>query len=67
MKLIKSVISSMGANLTEKALQRAARSVTTVHRVCKQFHVESSVPVTSSAHSTRPDIQDVQRVMKAVL
>ena len=33
-KLVKSIITSMGANLTEKALQRAARCVSTLHAVC---------------------------------
>ena len=66
-RLIKDVISSMGANLTEKALQRAARSVSTLHSVCKQFDSESSVPVTTAAHSTRADKNNTQRVVKAVL
>lgn len=66
-KLIKTVISNMGANLTEKALQRAARSVSTLHSVCKQFDSESKVPVTSSAHSVRSDKSDIQKVVSAVL
>ena len=65
-RLVKGVITSMGANLTEKALQRAARSVSTLHSICKQFDSESSVPVTTSAHSTRTDKKDIQKVMKAV-
>ena len=65
-RLVKQVISSMGANLTEKALQRAAQSVSTLHSVCKQFDNESNVPVTTSAHSTRTDITDVKKVVKAV-
>ena len=32
-RLVKGVITSMGANLTEKALQRAVRSVSTLHSV----------------------------------
>ena len=56
----------MGANLTEKALQRAARSVSTLFSVCKQFDSESNVPVTTSAHSTRTDKTDVQKVVKVV-
>ena len=56
----------MGANLTEKAIQRAARSVSTLHSVCKQFDNESIVPVKTSAHSTRTDITDVKKVVKAV-
>ena len=66
-KLIKGTIVSMGANLTEKSLQRAARSVSTVHAVCKQFDNESGVPVPTSAHSTREDKTDVGKVVCAVL
>ena len=66
-KLIKGIIVSMGANLTEKSLQRAARSVSTVHAVCKQYDKESGVPVITSAHSTREDKTDVSKVVCAVL
>ena len=61
------LISSMGTNLTEKALQRAARSITTLHHVCTQFDKESLVPITTSAHSTRSDTPDVKKVVNAVL
>ena len=64
-KLIKSVIANMGVNLTEKALQRSTRTVSTLHTLCKQFDKESNVPVTS-AH-TRSDKSDVQKAAKAVL
>lgn len=66
-KLIKGIIVSMGANLTEKSLQRAAHSVSTVHAVCKQFDKESGVPVVKSAHSTKEDKTDVGKVVSAVL
>ena len=66
-RLIKNVITSMGANLTEKALQRAARSVSTLHYVCKHFDSESKVPITTSAHSTRTDKNNIQKVVKAVI
>lgn len=56
----------MGANLTEKSLQRAARSVTTLNAICKQFDKVTNVPVPTSAHSTRTDKSDVQKVLKAV-
>ena len=56
----------MGANLTEKSLQQAAHSVSTVHAVCKQFDKESGVPVVKSAHSTRGDKIDVGKVVSAV-
>ena len=35
----------MGPNLTEKALQTAARSVSGIHAICKQYDRESGVPV----------------------
>ena len=65
-KLIKDIIANMGPNLTEKALQRAARSSSTLHLVCKQFDDQSNVPVTS-AHSTKGDKVDTQKVVTAVL
>lgn len=65
-KLIKNVITNMGVNLTGKALQRAAQSVSTLHALCKQFDAESCVPVTTSAHITRSDRIDIQKAIKAV-
>ena len=66
-KLIKGTIATMGANVTEKSLQRAARSVSTMHAVCKQFDHVSDVPVSTSAHSTREDKKDVEKVVRVVL
>lgn len=66
-KLIEHIIMSMGANLTEQALQRAARSVSTVHTMCKKFDLESDVPVTTSAHSRKKDKPDVEKVVVSVL
>jgi len=57
----------MGPNLTENALQRAARSVSTLVLVCKQFDRESNVLVTTLAHTTRTDKNDIQKVVTAVL
>ena len=57
----------MGPNLTENALQRTARSVSTLDLVCKQFYRESNVPVTTLAHTTRTDKNDIQKVVMAVL
>lgn len=66
-KLLKHIIRSMGSNLTESALQRAARSVTTLHHICKTFDTQSGVPCRTTAHSTRSDNDDVKKVVKAVL
>ncbi len=66
-KLLKHIIVTMGANLTEKALHRAAQSVTTLESICKRFDQQSGVPVGTHAHSTRSDKQDITKVMNTVL
>ena len=58
---------SLPPNLTEKSLQRVARSVSTLHSLCKQFDCESNVPVITSSHSTKADSVDTQKVVLAVL
>lgn len=65
-KLLKQRIANMGPNLTERALQRAARSVTAFDGISEQFDVQSGVPHRSSAHSTKSDTKDVKKVMTAV-
>lgn len=66
-KLVKNIITCMGVNLTEEALQRAARSVSMLSAVCKQFDTESGVPVTTSEHKTRSTVTDIGKVVTAVL
>lgn len=66
-KLLKYIIRNMGSNLTEAALQRAARSVTTLHRICERFDDQSGVPRRTTAHSTRSDSDDVKKVVDIVL
>ncbi len=66
-KVIKHNIVNMGSNLTENSLQRAARSVSTLQAICRQFDKESDVPVATRAHSTRSDMDDVRKVTNAVL
>lgn len=56
----------MGPNLTEKALQRAARSVTAVNIISERFDAQSGVPCQSSAHTAKSDILDVKKVMAVV-
>ena len=43
-KQLKHIISNMGSNLTESALQRAAQSVTSLHQICERFDIQSGVP-----------------------
>lgn len=57
----------MGSNLTESALQRAARSVTTLQRVSENFDIQTGVPCRTTAHSTRSDKDDVRKVVRTVL
>ena len=66
-KLIKTIITNMGPNLMETSLQRAAQSVSTLHALCKRFDSESNVPVITSAHTTKSDMSDMQKVVSAVL
>ena len=66
-KLLKYIISNMGSNLTEAALQRAARCVTTLQRVTENFDAQSGVPCRTTAHSTKSDKDDVQKVVRTVL
>ena len=65
-KLIKEIVGNMGSNLTEEALQRAARSVTALQNICKSFDKQSGVPTGSSYHFTRYDAQDVAKVASVV-
>lgn len=65
-KLLKHIIVNMGPNLTETALQRAARSVTALNAISENFDAQSGVPHRTSAHSTKPDIKDVEKVMAVV-
>ena len=65
-KMFKEIITNMGANLTDESMQRAARAVTTLHRIRAKFDKESGIPVGTTAHTTRPDDSDVLRVTSVV-
>ena len=65
-QLVKYIIQNQGPNLTEASLQRAARSVSTVHGICQTFDKQSGVPHGTVAHSTRPDRVDVLKVVGTV-
>ena len=62
-KLLKQIVVNMGSNLTEKAVQRAARSITALDAISQRFDAQSA---RSSAHSTKSDTQDVKKVMAVV-
>lgn len=65
--MLKHIIASMGSNLTEGSLQKAARSVSTLQMICRRFDKESDVAVGTRSHSTLSDLQDVTKVIRAVI
>ena len=66
-KLIKQIIVNMGPNLTKEALQRSARSVSTLQRLCAQFDQTTDLPIEGGKHSTYSDAKDVSTVVSTVL
>ena len=67
-RVVKEIIKNMGPNLTEDALQRAARCVSPVKNVCSQFDRQSHIPATiTSRHSIRSNDHEVGRVVDCVL
>ena len=66
-KLFKEIFNNMGANTSEAAITRAARSVTALQEVSTNFDKETGVPVTSSTHSTLDDIKDVNTVVSVII
>ena len=66
-KDVKQIICNMGSNWTEDALQRAARASTALSQVCQNFDVTTGVPVDTSAHSTRANTHDINKVVSTVL
>ena len=66
-KLFKEIIANMGSNLTEQSLKRAARSVTVLSEMRENFDKQSGVPVSTTAHATRPDDNDVLRVSSVLV
>lgn len=65
-RVIKDIVSNMGGSLTEHALRRAAQSVTMIHHIASNFDKESGVPYRTSAHTTRSDKGDTQKVTLAL-
>ena len=65
-KLLKHIISNMGANMTHEALTRAAHSVSTLQSFCRQYDKCSGVPFLTHTHSIRSDVADVAKVMCTV-
>jgi hypothetical protein len=66
-KIFKELVSHMGANLTEKTAQTAARSVTTLSKIKAAFDEQSGISPPTRAHSRRSDEDDVRAVAGVLL
>ena len=66
-KLFKDIITHMGANLTAKTVQRAARSVTTITKIRSVFDEQTGIPVQTSAHAERNDDDEVSTVAEVLI
>lgn len=65
-KLFKEAIAHMGANFTEDATTRVARSVTFISHVANRFESQTSIHPDSTAHTTRSNDSDIQKVVKVI-
>ena len=65
-KLFKEMIGDMGANFTEEASTRAARSISTLERLAIQYERQTGIHPQTTAHSRRSDEKDVFTIVKAV-
>ena len=66
-KQVKHIIQNMGPNLIDTALHRAARSVSSLESICAFYDAHTGVPHSTSAHTTKSDVDDVKTVVKVVL
>ena len=66
-KLFKEIFNNMGANVSEQAITRAARSVTVLQEISTTFDKETGVPITRGAHSTLDDTKDVNTVVSVII
>ena len=61
-RTIKDIVNNMGGSLTEQAVRRAGQSVTMIHHIACNFDRQSGVPYRTSAHTTRSEKGDIQKV-----
>ncbi len=65
-KQFKGIIRNMGANFTETASTRAARSVTTISHLVESFDSQLGIHPESSAHSRKSDEKDIKSIVTAL-
>ena len=66
-KDIKDIIKNMGSNITEDALHCAARSITKIKAVCRNFDVQSHIHAESSSHTTKSFTKDINKIVTSIL
>lgn len=60
----KTAISGVGANVSEKSIDRAAKCLCTTQDVCKNFDLTNDIHPTSSSHTAASVKQDVGLIVK---
>lgn len=66
-RLFKDAIAHMGANFTQEATTRIARSVTFISHVVEHFETQTNVHPNTIAHSAKSDQDDVKKVVKVIM
>jgi hypothetical protein len=62
-KDIKGLIQLMGANKTEKAIQRMSKAAGVLHKIINVFEAQASIRSRSSAHSHRSSLEDERKIL----
>ena len=57
----------MGANFSEDAMTRVARSVTFISHVADRFESQTNIHPNTTAHTTRSNDSDVQKVVRVIM
>lgn len=65
-RLFKDAVQRMGANFTEKATTRVARSVTFLEKLTSDFDSNSGISPPPTAHTTKDDKNDVHHIATIV-
>ena len=66
-RLFKDAVQKMGANFTEKATTRVARSITFLEKLSDDFDAQTGISPPTTAHTTKDDKKDVHHIATIVL
>ena len=65
--LFKEIVGNMGSNFTQEASTKAARAVSSLARMAKQFDDQSEIHPQATAHTRKSDEKDLHLVVKVVM